>query len=516
MNLLAIDLGTSVIKVALFSAEGELLGWVAETQSVEFVGNGGAEQAPETWWRLITRAVHRLWDTVAVPHETVQAVACTSQWSGMVAVDRAGNPLRKAIIWLDSRGAPYTHELIGGFPSLEGYRLDKLWTWLTMTGGAPTKSGKDSLAHILYLKHEEPHIYKETYKFLEPKDYLNLRLTGRFASSYETVTLLWVTDNRNLHKVDYHPQLLRMAGLERAQLPDLYPSTTVLGTLRPEVAEEWDLPTTAQVVIGTPDLHASAIGSGGVEDFQAHMTLSTASWISCPVAFKKTDIFHNIGTLPSAVPGRYFIANEQETAGACLTFLRDLMFSTGQPTPETYACMDALAAEVPPGSEGLLFTPWLYGERTPVENNAIRGGFHRVSLHHRQGHFVRAVLEGVALNARWLLQYVERIAGRRLEPIRLIGGGARSDLWCQIVADTLGREVWQMEDPQSATVRGIAILGLVSVGWNDWKTLARNTPVRQVYHPNPAHTRLYEELSREFLSRYRWESRWAKRAHRPV
>ncbi len=510
MNLLTIDLGTSVIKVALFSAEGELLGWVAESHAPQFIGTTGAEQNPECWWHLITKAVHRLWDAVSIPPESVQGIACTSQWSGTVPVDRAGNPIRNAIIWLDSRGAPYIHELIGGFPSIEGYRIDKLWTWLHLTGGAPGKSGKDSLAHILYLKYAEPRLYAETFKFLEPKDYLNLRLTGHFASSYETVTLLWATDNRNLERVDYHPKLLRLTGLNREQLPDLYPSTTILGTVRPKVAEEWGIPRTAQVVIGTPDLHASAIGSGGIDDFQAYMTLSTSSWISCHVRFKKTDILHNIATLPSAVPRRYFIANEQESAGVCLTFLRDLMFDSGESSPNPYACMDALASEVPAGSEGLLFTPWLYGERTPVENHAIRGGFHRVSLNHRKGHFVRAVLEGVALNARWLLRYVERMAGRRLEPIRLIGGGARSDLWCQIVADVLQREVWQIEDPQSATVRGVALLGLVSLGWSDWKTLTRTTPVRQVYRPNPALAPLYEELFREFLARYRWESRWAR------
>ncbi len=390
-----------------------------------------------------------------------------------------------------------------------GYNLFKLHTWLRLTGGAPARSGKDPLAHILYLKHAQPERYRTAHKFLEPKDYLNLRLTGRFASSCETLALHWLTDNRDIRRIDYHPTLLRLAGLRREQLLDLHPSTAVLGAILPSVADEWGLPREVQVVLGTPDLHATAIGSGGLGDFQAHMALSTSAWISCHVPFKRTDLWRNIATLPAGIPGRYFIANEQETAGACVDWLCRLLWGACPP-PDAYIQLDTWAAQAGAGADGLRFLPWLVGERTPVENPHIRGGFCRLSLSHGRAEMARAVLEGVALNARWLLEAVERLAGRRLEPIRLIGGGTRSAVWAQVIADVLQRELWQMAQPQMATVRGAGMLTAVAMGWTDWQSLERHAPVQARFTPDPAHARLYDAMYREFRARYRVESRrWA-------
>lgn len=504
--VLAIDLGTTAIKVAVVSAHGELLVWGSAPQSLIFTPDGGVEQDPRVWWATLTQLVQRLWETAPAVRDSIRAVCCTAQWSGTVAVDAQGEPLGNAIIWMDTRGASDIAALVGGFPELMGYNLFKLRTWLRLTGGAPTRSGKDPLAHILYLRRADPARFRAAYKFLEPKDYLNLRLTGRFASSYETLALHWLTDNRAIRRIDYHPTLLRYAGLSRAQLPDLLPSTAVLGELLPQVADEWGLPRGIQVIVGTPDLHATAIGSGGLSDFQAHMALSTSAWISCHVPFKRTDIFHNIATLPAGIPGRYFIANEQESAGACLNWLRDLFWGACPP-PDAYAQLDAAAAQSPIGADGLRFTPWLVGERTPVENPHIRGGFYGLSLQHGRPQMARAVLEGVALNARWLLEAVERVAGRRLNPIRLIGGGAQSSLWAQIIADALNREIWQMAQPQMATVRGAGMLGAVAMGWTDWTRLEQHAPVQAKFSPDPTATRQYDALYREFRTRYRVESR---------
>lgn len=504
--VLALDLGTTAVKAAIVSPQGELLAWDAEPQPLIFTPDGGVEQDPHQWWATLTRVVQRLLQNNPELRDSVRAVSCTGQWSGTVAVDAGGEPLGNAIIWMDTRGAPDIQALVGGFPSLMGYNLFKLRTWLALTGGAPTRSGKDPLAHILYLRRADPARYRATYKFLEPKDYVNLRLTGRFASSYETVALHWLTDNRRIHKIDYHSTLLRYAGLRREQLPDLYPSTARLGELLPSVAEAWGLPSGIQVVVGTPDLHATAIGSGGLSDFQAHLALSTSAWISCHVPFKRTDIFRNLATLPAGIPGRYFIANEQETAGACVEWLRHIFWGDCPP-PDAYAQIDAYAAQAPAGADGLRFSPWLVGERTPVENPDIRGGFHSLSLQHGRAQLARAVLEGVALNARWLLDAVERLAGRRLEPLRLIGGGANSTLWAQILADVLNRTIWQMAHPQMATVRGAGMLGAVAMGWTDWTSLEQHAPVQAKFIPNPTTRRTYDALYREFRARYRVESR---------
>ncbi|MFQ5614362.1 MAG: FGGY-family carbohydrate kinase [Anaerolineae bacterium] len=507
--ILAVDLGTSGPKVALVSTQGEIVASEIEQTPVLLLPDGGAEQDPDGWWAAIKRACQALLGKRPVPVEDIVALSCTSQWSGTVAVDRAGRPLMNAIIWMDSRGAPYARRITGGWPRIEGYGLGRLLTWLRLTGGIPGHSGKDSIAHILLIKHDFPDVYRETYKFLEPKDYLNWRLTGKFAASFDSITLHWVTDNRDVNRIAYHEGLLKLTSLDREKLPALKRAVDVLGPIRPEVAGELGLSQGVQVVMGTPDLHSAAIGSGAVRDYEAHLYLGTSSWLTCHVPFKKTDILHNMASLPSAIPGRYFVANEQESAGACLTFLRDNLFfpddelAAGPPPPDVYQRFDRIVAAVPPGSGGVIFTPWLNGERTPVDDHLLRGGFYNLSLQTGRRHLLRAVFEGVAFNSRWLLGYVEKFVRRRFEAINMIGGGANSEVWCQIHADVLNRTIRQVRDPVQANARGAALLASVALGYTTFDEIAQRVQIARVYAPNPANRPIYEALFREYLNLYR-------------
>jgi len=231
--------------------------------------------------------------------------------------------------------------------------------------------------------------------------------------------------------------------------------------------------------------------------------VGTSSWLTCHVPFKKTDLMHNMASLPSPVPQRYFVANEQETAGAALTFLRDRMLYDGDPPASAYAEFDRMAGQAEPGSGGVIFTPWLYGERTPVEDRFVRGGFHNLSLSSCRADLVRAVFEGVALNSRWLLGAVERFTRHRLEPIRFIGGGARSAVWCQIFADVLGRAIEQVADPVNANARGAGMLAAVALGELTFDQVPDRVQVARSYPPDPARTGLYDGLFREFTGLYR-------------
>ncbi|MGB8646680.1 MAG: FGGY-family carbohydrate kinase, partial [Anaerolineae bacterium] len=381
-----IDLGTSGPKVALFTTSGESLGYEFEPIRLILHPNGGAEQDPHEWWSAITRATHRLLARNLVPVDSIIALACTAQWSGTVPVDRNGAPLMDAIIWMDSRGAPYIKQITGGGIEFEGYNVGKLWTWLTKTGGIPGHSGKDSIAHILWLKHEHPEIYRAAYKFLEPADYINLRLTGEFAASQAHMILHWVTDNRQINRIAYDPELLRLTTLDPDKLPALRGCIDILGPLKKEVAAELGLPEQVQVIVGSSDVHSAAIGSGAVRDYQANLYIGTSSWLTCHMPFKKTDLFHNQASLPSGIPGRYLLSNEQECAGACLNYLRDTLLLDpdrlvqDEQVQTVYQAFDKMAERVAPGSDRVIFTPWLYGERTPVEDNMVRGGFFNLSL----------------------------------------------------------------------------------------------------------------------------------------
>jgi len=507
--ILAVDLGTGGSKVALVTPTGKVLASEFEATPLLLLPGGGAEQRPEDWWRAICTASRRLMARGVVPAGGLKAVCCCAQWSGTVAVDRAGEPLMNAVIWMDSRGARYVRQMVAGPISYEGYSVGKLRRWVSVTGGAPTRSGKDPIAHILWLKHEHPEIYERAHTFLEPKDYLNLRLTGERATSADSITLHWVTDNRDIDRVTYDPKLLRWSGIDPEKLPPLRRVGSVVGELRRDVADELGVEPGLPVVAGTPDLPGAGIGSGALRDFESHLYVGTSSWLTCHVPFKKTSLQHNMASLPSAIPGRYFVANEQETAGACVDFLRDnILFrddalAPAGPRPDFYRAFGEIAGFVPAGSEKLIFLPWLYGERTPVEDHRLRGGFFNMSLKTTRAHLARAILEGVAFNSRWLFGCLEKFCGRRLDPINFIGGGASSPLWCQIYADVLDRTVRQVADPIQATARGAGLLGAVGVGLTSFEELAGQVEIRREHEPNRANRGIYDQLFGEFLELHR-------------
>ncbi len=507
--ILALDLGTSGPKAALISTRGDVVDYEFEAVELLLFPKGGAEQRPLDWWQAIMRASKKVLAKNKVPVEDIVAVNCTSQWSGTVAVDADGQPLMNAIIWMDSRGSQHISDLTDGLLKIEGYALTKLYRWVRLTGGAPGLSGKDPLAHILYIKDQLPEIYRQTYKFLEPMDYINQCLTGQFAASYDSITLHWVTDNRDINNVHYDDRLLALATIDPDKLPELKKPDDVLGTLKKEVADELGLRPDVKVIMGTPDVACAAVGSGAVGDYEGHLYIGTSSWIICHVPFKKTDLLHSIASLPSAIPGRYMAACEQETAGACLNFLRDNILYhkdallAEAKVPDVYKIFDQIAAKVPAGSDKVIFTPWLYGERSPIEDHSVRSGIFNQSLSTTREHLIRAVFEGVAYNTKWLLGYMEKFIKRPMDPIRMIGGGANSDIWCQIHADVLNRQIQQAQDPIQANVKGAALLAAAALGYITYDEIPACVSVARTYTPNPQNRAIYDELFDEFLNIYK-------------
>ncbi len=507
--ILTIDLGTSGPKVALFSTDGEVIDYEFEKTQVYLLPDGGAEQSPDEWWQAIKKATARLLKKVNIPIRDITTISCTSQWSGTVAVDSNGKALMNAIIWMDSRGSKQIKDIAAGMINFEGYGIWKIQKWLRLTGGIPGHSGKDPLAHILYIKDQLPEIYSKTFKFLEPKDYINFRLTGEYAASFDSIALHWVTDNRDISNITYNKDLIRMSSMDREKLPELKQALDMLGPLKPEIAEELGLPKGTDVIMGTPDCQSAAIGSGAVKDFEGHLYIGTSSWLTCHVPYKKTDIVNNMASLPSAIPDKYYIANEQETAGGCLNYLRDnILFHNDaagakESPADFYQMLDRIAEKVPAGSGKVIFTPWLYGERTPVEDSTIRGGFYNLSLNTTRSDLIRAVFEGVAFNAKWLLQGVEKFIKRKFESLNAIGGGANSDIWCQIHADILNRPIRQIEDPILANSRGAALLASVAMGFITFNSISETIKVSKEFTPNPENQTLYMALFKEFLNIYK-------------
>ena len=441
--ILAIDLGSSGPKVTLFSRQAALVTQASAAVRTHFTSDGGGEQDPDEWWQAITACVRQVMAESGVPPTQVVAISCASQWSVTVPVDRDGKHLMNAMHWTDSRGAKHTRPLIGGLIKVGGYGLWPMFRWVRLTGGIPTHSGADALAHMLFVKHERPDVYERTYKFLEPMDYLNFRLTGRAAASHATIFPYLLTDNRDNTRVTYADNLIRLTGIARDKLPDLVPVGKVLGTLRADAAAEWGLPVTTQVIGGTPDSQAAAVGSGAVRDFDGHVCVGTSAWLSCHVPFKKTNLLDYLATMPSAIYGRNMVTAEQGAAGKCLEGFvdrwlcaADELNPAGRPA-DVYAKVERLAAGVPPGSDGLLFLPWLNGAGPPSGDGLIRGGFLNQTLRTGRAEALRSIVEGVSFNLRWLCNAVEKFVGRRFDTLSFIGRCATSDLWCQTLADVL-------------------------------------------------------------------------------
>ncbi len=505
--ILAIDHGTTAMKPAIVSTRGEVIGWTCENTPLYLHPGGGAEQNPEEWWQAFLSAAKGLIEQKLVPPEDIVAVCNTSQWSGTVAVDVNGNHLMNAIIWMDSRGAPYVRKKFKGIINIQGYSILNLLRWLRKTAGIPTKSGKDPIAHILYIQQEHPDLYEQATLFLEPTDYINLRLSGEVASSPASMMLYWVIDTRDISNLHYDQGLIKKLGLHPDKLPILKESTDVLGTLQKEVANTLGLNEEVKVFVGAPDIPSAVIGSGAVRDFEGHIYIGTSSWLTCHVPYKKTDIGSNMASLPSAIPGRYFIANEQETAGACLTFLRDKVFYPDDKTKcgnqDVYQEFDQIVEQVPVRSNKIIFTPWLYGERTPIEDHTVRGAFFNLSLDSEKGHIIRAVFEGVAFNSRWVLIAVEKFIKQPFKTLNMIGGGAQSDVWCQIYADVLNCNIRQVLDPIQANARGAAFIASVGLGYITFNDIPDLIKIAKTYTPNPENRRYYDRIFKEYVGIYK-------------
>ncbi|HEY3193159.1 MAG TPA: FGGY-family carbohydrate kinase [Solirubrobacterales bacterium] len=493
---LAVDLGTGALKVGAVSLDGHIGAVEGRSYETERLPGGGAIQDASAWWEMVRELSSSVLDGIAP--ERVVAVSCTGQWASTIPVDEAGEPVGPCVMWLDTRGARHSREVIGG--PLMGYSPRALATWIRHTGGAPSPFGGDPVSHMLHLERDEPEVASAARWYLEPVDYLTMRFTGRAAATHASMSGAWLTDNRRLDRLEYDPALIRRTGLDPAKLPPLVETGSLTGPLRPEVAAELGISPEARVVTGTPDLHSAALGCGAISDGEPHMTISTTSWISLPFPRKKTDALHSIATVPGLDSSSYLVANNHEAAGLCLRWLRE-SFTTGEPAG--FERLIELAQSSPPGSGGILFTPWIAGERSPVDDRHARGGWHNLSVQTGNADLIRSVLEGVAYNSRWLNEAVERFAKRRLDPIRLFGGGAIPDLWCQIHADVMDRTIERVADPVHTNLRGAALFAGLALGAVRRDEVHDLVPVDRVFEPDPANREVYGRLYAEFPGLYK-------------
>lgn len=518
--IVAHDLGTSADKAVLITVHGEIVASDKVEYTMHHPAPECAEQDAMDWWNAVCATTKSVLKKTGVSPKQVAGVTFSSQTQCLLPVDRKGMPLRRAFSWLDGRSADIIREKLWGPPKIQGYNIPNLLRFLTITGGAPGHTGKDQIGKLLWLRQYEPEVFKAAYKFLDAKDFAISRLTGSMVTSVDIAVIWWMLDTRK-NRNQWHPKLCSLAGITPDRLAEVKNSADVAGVITEEAAGAVGLLPGTKVITGAGDLAAAALGSGAIGEGELHISMGTSGWVAGHFAKRKIDLPHYTGCIGSAMPEKYYLAMaHQETIGICLEWLKNhVLYHKDQLKKEShveeiYEVLDQLAEQAPPGSAGLIFTPWMYGERCPIDDQYVRAGLFNIGLNHSREHIIRAVFEGVGFNLRWALETLEKLYNK-VEDLRVIGGGAKADIWCQIVADIMNRNIHRVADPQMAGARGMALLASRTLGHIDsLESVRDHIPVNKVFKPNPQLRALYDRMFREFKSLYKQNKNWYKRMNR--
>lgn len=491
--VLAHDLGTTGNKATLYNAEGHLVGSAFHGYGTEFAHTGWAEQNPEDWWQAVCDSTRQLLAQTKIAPDAVACITFSGQMMGCVPLDAQARPLRSAIIWADQRAVAQEQWVAERVPPEEVYRI---------TGHR--LSASYSLSKILWLKDNQPDIYAAAHKFVHAKDAMVARLTGNFVTDPSDASGMNLYD---LQRGDWSARIVEAAELNPAQLPDIHPSTAVVGELLPAVAGEVGLLAGTPVVIGGGDGACAAAGAGVVAQGSAYNYVGSSSWIALATPHPIFDPHQRTFTFAHLVPGMFMPTGTMQAAGASYQWARDQLA-----LPEAgaaaglelspYELMNLAAQKSVPGASGLIFLPYLMGERSPRWNTRARGSFVGLTIRHTRADMIRAVLEGVTMNLRVILDAFTR-QGAQIDAMRVIGGGARGLFWNQLMADIYEMPVQRLAILEEATSMGAALAGGIGVGlYPDFSMSESMNPIVQTVTPNPAAQAQYQKFVPIFESMY--------------
>ena len=489
--IIAHDVGTSGNKAVLVDTEGDIHTSAFQAYPVHYPRSDWAEQEPEDWWNAVAATTRQVMEQSGVAPRDVLAMVHTTQMLGILPMGGDGRPLRPAIIWLDGRAPEQAERIMRKF----------LHRRLFAAVAGTEITGKDGLPKLLWLKENESRVYDEMTCFLDVNGYLTYRATGEMVFEWSCASAIGF----DLKTKDWMRGLIRYFGLDIAKFPPLVRSTDRVGGLTVEAARACGLLEGTPVFGGSGDSPGAAVGSGAVGEGEGHIYLGTSGWVG--VTTHKTPTGrHGVVSLQAADPDKAFLFSEMETAGACLKWIADEFYQHEQadPTiPNVYALMDEKVETIPPGSNFLVATPWMYGERSPVADTWVRSTFFNLSADHTREHLLRAVYEGVAYNLRWMVEIVETNFGFPLPALRVIGGGARGAPWMQIIADVTGRRVETIANPQEAGAVGAVLTAGIGLGlYPDFEALKKVVRVEREFEPQADNAEAYDVLYRAYRRVY--------------
>ncbi|MGB9641316.1 MAG: xylulokinase, partial [Anaerolineales bacterium] len=409
-HILAYDVGTSGCKAALVSEKGEILHTAYKTYPTYYPQPLYAEQNPSDWWAAVCETTKQLLQVTSIPPAEIAGLAFSTQMVNLIPVDPKGVPLRPCISWLDGRAeeeAQWVMRKLGGksiFAAVVGVAI----------------TGKDLLPKYIWLKNHENEIYRKAAAFIDASGYLLARATGRLVYEWTTASVTGLFD---LKKKQWDTFLMHFFGLDEEKFPELVLPHEKVGGLTAQAATELGLIEGLPVFGGAGDAMTAAVGSGAVGEGEGHLCLGTSGFVGI-VTSKRVTGKRGIPTIQSADPAKLLLIGESETVGECLKWAGREFFQR-EPDGDTFARMDEIVGGVEPGAGRLLFTPWMYGERTPIADERVRAAFINLGANHTYAHMLRAIYEGVGYNFRWILENIQELYGFRPDPLRVIGGGAK-------------------------------------------------------------------------------------------
>ena len=427
-GLLAIDLGTTKCKVILFDLGGNVLRKEVYRYGTIILNENQIEQKPEEWWEVVIKALRR----ISRSYNDIIGIGVTGQAHGVIPVDKKGRVLRNAIIWMDQRSSKLMREI----HLRKGVKISP-YTYL---------------AKLIWIRMCEPDTYLKAWKFLHPIDFIVYKLSGEAKTDFTNVLRIYDPSRRA-----YKEELLEELGISINKLPEIVAPGEVIGTIRDDLADELGISRDAVIISGGIDSLAAALGAGCIKEGMACDVAGTSSVLLAYTRQKIIDKLGRVITSPFYIPSSWMLVGLMSSTGAALEWFKKLFL------PESsLERIDALAMNSPPGSDGIIFLPYLVGERSPIWNPRAKAVFFGLRMKHGISSLTRAVLEGVAFALRHNLEVMEEL-GLKIDEIRTVGGCSNSRIWCQIKSDICDKKFTTLKVKDGANM-GVAILLSVAIG----------------------------------------------------
>ncbi len=508
-HLLAYDIGTTGVKTCLFEVDRSirLVGYSSRSYPLYILPGGGAEQDGDDWWNAMCESTKELLQTTGLPPEKIEGISFCSQMQGLALVDDKGIPVHRPMSYMDQRAKEEIKKGIAHGFQIAGANVFKLIKSLLITG-AVSGSVKDPVWKYKWVEAHEPENFARAYRWLDVKDYLLCRCTDRFVVTEDSAFATLLYDTRK-GKEGWSKTICDMLGVHMEHLPEIIRSTDRVGGLTAKAAAELGLCEGTGVYGGGGDSSLIGVGAGCVNVGDTHMYWGTSGWVITVTDRQMVDVSAMIAAIVGAQSGRFNYFAEMETAGKCLEWAKDHLaqdeidlYSSKTTGQNPFDRLTAAAAQIAPGAGGVIFTPWLHGNRCPFEDPNATGMFFGLNLETTKAEMVRAVLEGVCYHLRWMMESQDKKL-KTSDPIRFVGGGARSPIIAQMLADITGRRIETVESPQNVGSVGAAAVMAVGMGIiPSLESVQDFIPVAHIYEPNTENRAVYDRCYAVFRKLY--------------